>query len=314
MNLNDTRTLKSLTPLVFYVLALCGLNLPANAQHQQPWYQIEIIIFENRGYSPYGPDAETWPRDILPAYPLNSRHLLSPEELKELEAQEQADTLTTAGDSMAASEKAFVDLGEDFAQLKRVKNSIDRERDMRVIFHKVWRQPVGNSETTPSVIVQGGNRYDDHHELEGSVQVTVSRYLHLDARLWFTSFEANTGQEDSWWPNLPTPPARSLNPDSTAEFLQQDASKLSSTSPPWQNADRENSNMRFGLNTSWENENQQKEKQKNYVTKEIITFDQSRRMRSGELHYLDHPKLGIIVRIDNYKTEAELEMQETGVE
>jgi len=34
------------------------------------------------------------------------------------------------------------------------------------------------------------------------------------------------------------------------------------------------------------------------ATDGFMTLAQSRRMRSGELHYLDHPKLGIVVRID----------------
>ena len=29
-----------------------------------------------------------------------------------------------------------------------------------------------------------------------------------------------------------------------------------------------------------------------------MVLDESRRMRSEEVHYLDHPKLGIIVRVD----------------
>ena len=37
-----------------------------------------------------------------------------------------------------------------------------------------------------------------------------------------------------------------------------------------------------------------------------IRFKQSRRMRSGELHYLDHPKLGVIVRIDPVTIPTEL--------
>jgi len=34
-----------------------------------------------------------------------------------------------------------------------------------------------------------------------------------------------------------------------------------------------------------------------------------RRMRSGELHYVDHPKLGILIRADRYEPEAPLEAE-----
>lgn len=299
MNRKQARSTSKLTPLFICLFASLCAALPAHAQDDAPWYQVEVIIFENRAHNSYGPDAEAWPRDILIAYPMHSRYLLTPEELKQLEAMEQA-----SNENMVRNETAFIDLGESVAQLNRAMQAINRERNMRVLFHKVWRQPVGNQENTPAVIVQGGNRYDEHHELEGSLRVTVSRYLHLHADLWFTSFEANIGQEDTWWPRLPVPPKRNLDPNSVEEFIQPDTNKLRSTTPPWQTAGNENSNMRFGLNSSVEDTSNQQDTLKNYVTKEIATLSQSRRMRSGELHYIDHPKLGIIVRIDNYKTQA----------
>lgn len=275
-------------------------------QETDPWYQIEVIIFENRGYSPYGPDPEAWPRNILPAYPLNSRYLLSAEELKALEAKEaEARLAAGASDTSPSGEKPFIDLGEDFYQLKRQSNAIGRERDMRILLHKVWRQPVSSREATPAVIVKGGNQYDDHFELEGSLQISVSRYLHLDTNLWFTSFEANIGQEDTWWPNLPTPPKRDSNDASLTDIYPQDPNRLSATPPPWQSNSTDKSGMQFGLNSSWAEEAPSMDKQKNYVVKEIVTFEQSRRMRSGELHYLDHPKLGLIVRIDTYKNATD---------
>ncbi|NIP16284.1 MAG: hypothetical protein GWM88_16705 [Pseudomonadales bacterium] len=41
-------------------------------------------------------------------------------------------------------------------------------------------------------------------------------------------------------------------------------------------------------------------------THPVMTMSQSRRMRSEEIHYLDHPKLGIIVRIDPVPIPEEL--------
>jgi hypothetical protein len=41
-------------------------------------------------------------------------------------------------------------------------------------------------------------------------------------------------------------------------------------------------------------------------THPVMTMNQSRRMRSEEIHYLDHPKLGVIVRIDPVPIPEEL--------
>src|SRR5690606_31518378 len=92
---------------------------PNNTQQKNalPWYQIEVIIFENRGSNTYAPDPEVWPRNILVAYPTHSRYLLTPEELKELEAQEALvrEEAIRAGASPESfpgpQEKPFIDLG-----------------------------------------------------------------------------------------------------------------------------------------------------------------------------------------------------------
>ena len=38
-----------------------------------------------------------------------------------------------------------------------------------------------------------------------------------------------------------------------------------------------------------------------YRAKRIVQLQQHRKLRSGEIHYLDHPWLGIIVQISKYQ-------------
>ncbi len=45
-----------------------------------------------------------------------------------------------------------------------------------------------------------------------------------------------------------------------------------------------------------------------------MQLHESRRMRSGELHYLDHPKLGILVRIDPVQIPDSLSEAYTALE
>ena len=35
-----------------------------------------------------------------------------------------------------------------------------------------------------------------------------------------------------------------------------------------------------------------------YLIKSITVLEQKRKMRSGELHYIDHPKMGILIKIE----------------
>ena len=34
-----------------------------------------------------------------------------------------------------------------------------------------------------------------------------------------------------------------------------------------------------------------------FIIKNIMTLNQSRRMRSNEIHYIDHPRMGVIIKI-----------------
>ena len=38
-----------------------------------------------------------------------------------------------------------------------------------------------------------------------------------------------------------------------------------------------------------------------FLVRQIVTLKQSRRMRSGEVHYLDHPRLGVLIQVQSHK-------------
>jgi hypothetical protein len=91
-------------------------------------------------------------------------------------------------------------------------------------------------------------------KLEGHVAVTVGRYLHLAATLWYHA--DNLGL-------APVPLPISILANRAQPPSQVDA-------------------------------------------RLHMVLHESRRMRSGDLHYLDHPKFGVIVRIDPIEIPDEL--------
>jgi hypothetical protein len=44
--------------------------------------------------------------------------------------------------------------------------------------------------------------------------------------------------------------------------------------------------------------------EKRYVTDRVVSMRQHRKMRSSELHYLDHPLLGLLIQITPYEPPA----------
>jgi len=182
--------------------------------------------------------------------------------------------------------------------LNKEAKLLGRDRYTRILFHEVWRQPIVNQKNAPSIVISGGDLFDKNHELEGSISLYVSRYLHIHTNLWLTDFEANFGQDLGHWPILPIPPTY-VNVDAVENLL---SSQQPAPANEWNvkfgqqnidlNSDSANSNLLIGFNAS--------EEQRPYVARNIVTMKQKRRMRSGELHYIDHPKLGILVIVNKY--------------
>lgn len=159
-------------------------------------------------------------------------------------------------------------------QLNDSARAIDRRANLRVLFHEAWVQPVGGIDSADPVLISGGRHYGQYRELGGYVVLTVERYLHLRTDLWMTRF--GTGNVlDVDVPVLPLPvitvQTAAGESDSTTTAAAADAS---ATPEP------------AGVG---------------YIPDQIYVLDQERRMRSGEIHYIDHPRFGMLVLVTPYK-------------
>lgn len=142
--------------------------------------------------------------------------------------------------------------------LGKVANSLRRSSRYDIHLHSAWVQPLDN-EGTP-ILVQTGQHYDDHFEIDGTVKISRNRYLHVDTDLWFTEFTQRPGVTND---------------------LKVDA-EISENYPDLVTHARQRGT---------------------HVPAQSYRMQQSRRMRSGEMHYLDHPFFGLIVKFTRYTPE-----------
>ena len=189
---------------------------PTTLNNNEGRYQVEMIIF-NRTANNGDTDDELWRRDIALSYPQHYQQLTN-----------------------------LQIMPKSARKLNNLSNKLQNNKGYRVLFHEAWQQQI-TERNTPAVIIRGGDKIGGHRELEGSIQLRVSRYLHIQTDLWLTSFSSSG--ENSEWPTLPVLP---------------EDSRLSSNTPAI-----------------------------DYIT----TFREKRRMRSQELHYIDHPILGLLIII-----------------
>lgn len=255
-------------------LILLTLLVSGNAHANERWFSIEVIVFERLKNNAH---LEHWP---VP------KHLGFPQP-----------RLFFPSDTDASSAANIREI-EFNGPLKPALQKLQRSNAYKVLAARHWQQSLLPKAHAPHLVFKGGQANKGRYELEGSLQFSVERYLHLKANLWFTEFAkdgevadtyvATTAQKQSdyddeerpTWslPPLPKPPLVML-PDSDTAVPDQNT-EVASLADILQ----DNGPTLDGIDNS-------------LAIERIITLKQQRRLRSTEIHYIDHPRYGMLVHI-----------------
>lgn len=266
------------TWLTCILLSVFVLPVTSFAQEADRWYQVELIVFEQGGNP--SDSEELWRTDIELQYPRNWLALVEQSDDSSLETEEDWSTAAEP----ESSENALPLLSADELTLGNEAQRLERNNQYRVLFHGGWRQPFAENRQEPAILITGGEQYGDHYELEGSIQLSLRTYLHIDTNLWLARFNTNFGQERAPWPPLPQRPNQRVDTDILFRF------------------DGGNSSLQQPFNQNWDYEAILAQP---YVVENIVVLNQSRRMRSGEIHYLDHPQMGLLIKLTPYEQTEE---------
>lgn len=278
------------------------LTVSSSTFGEATWYQVEMIVFAHNDET--AETEEQWPDDVALSYPsrlkmlfdavslpsrvddnlttgieiglpsllsnhndpartLDDESALDNSALLSTPPVELTGSLTTslASEDTVQRPLPFQRLDDDAKTLREALQHLRRIDRYRPLFHEVWQQPMQSRGRSPAILITGGDAYGSHFELEGTIKLSVERYLHIDTDLWLHRFEPNFGQTSTFQvPELPT--------NTVTDMLLGD-----SYSP-------------FSLIID-----------EPYNVARTVTLRQSRRMRSGEIHYLDHPLFGVIVLV-----------------
>ena len=216
-------------------------------------------------------------------------------------------------------EKPFIKLDRELRDLNDSARALDRRAKYNVVFHEAWRFAADINAAHPWVIIKAGKQFEDRHEIEGSLRFYKSRFLHFQSDLWLASFAAEDSpgnsldsslddslenREPAQWIELPAFPA-------IAEpSLSDDQENLKSLEVSIDEADLEN--FFIGTAAIEISETEQKEEQEpnRYPLSSLWVFDQSKRLEEQQSYYLDHPKMGILVRIKPHEVEITNPLEE----
>ncbi|MBM68449.1 MAG: hypothetical protein CME43_03100 [Haliea sp.] len=326
------------TLLALLVTALLATSTLAEDGRQQNWYQVELLIVAHT--SPGAPRSEQW--DALPRlqYPDAVRFLLDPQRLQanlertadalhsrvdkrgkqliqlrgqeadgaaaDLPAAAAVDTPAPApevtaapGAEVAAAEDAaaprlptpFVLLPAQAREFRGKAAYMERNGPYRILFHEVWWQPVGSARTALPIVLDRSGDDQAYPALQGTIRLHRSRFLHVDTRLWLNT---NGDYLPGTW-RMPAPP---LAPAS----LELIAAPVLPTQPTAPEAP-------IGYDPQWDAASglldaPEPESAPAYPYRHAVLLQQQRRMRSNEVHYIDHPLLGLVIKLTPLDADA----------
>lgn len=286
----------------YCLIACLGLLISQSGYAQGArWFQVELLVFSHEGAS----DGEQFEATPLLSYPGASRFLIEPQRVK---ANRQADypysaidefgrqLLTESAQSGSASDTPRSLLPTPFIALPAAQREFNgkaaymqRSGRYQTLFHQSWAQPVlGKGSALPLILDRSGDT-GQWSRLQGSVTLYLSRYLHLETNLWLnTSGDYLPGE----W-RMPAPP---LGPPSLIVETSIDETPgafgeqwVESTTASAADGEPEQSIGPV------------------YPYRHAVLLQQKRRMRSTEVHYIDHPRLGVVIKITPL-TEEDLEL------
>lgn len=253
---------------------------PVNPDHR--WFQADVIVFRHLETT----SDEAWPQITQHSFPANSIELKAPaasvqEPLAgDLLAPVQAQTPVTPN----LVRDSYIRLPSGEFELGKQAASLSRSSRYQVLSQTAWRMPVDESLHDIPVKVRASGDQNGHYLLEGTITVSASRFLHVDADLWYSELASEALSSK-------------LTLANEAEGSENSIGDLSQ------------SGLREGLLMHSESLDSPVRITRNFH------LNQRRRIRNtSEVQYLDTPVIGVLVKLTPYdRPQTILEMKESEV-
>ena len=248
-------------------------------------YKIELIVFaykdtldsENLSTS----ESFTYPEGLKLLKPIETGELVIPREPTEGEKKA----------SIGANE-LYQQLSSSQLSLRAMASAFKLRQGYRLLFHGGWFQQLDSHSQQAPVLIEGGNWFSPYFELSGSIKLSKNRYVQVHSDLWLADFlESDLGNTQQPWHASNSTPARPTLASSN------DARRTANNHAP--------DSIQVGLLKEnlpdspllYEYDQQPELGANDYIPRRVFQLKEKRNLRSGELHYIDHPKFGAIVQV-----------------
>ena len=172
----------------------------------------------------------------------------------------------------ALKENSFGAIAPERFELSKEASTLDQNPKFNLLLHQSWQQVVPPRAAPQQIYFTAKASATS---LEGLISVTLGRYLHFAGQLWLEAPVADYEAEQLL--SVGDGTIANLHSSSTQKLLNTESVEATTT--------QKNASSLAALEKA------------NSPKTAYFELNESRRMRSKELHYLDHPAMGIIVKI-----------------
>lgn len=313
MNLRSLAATLFFGPLLSALPAAYGQEIPAN------WYRVEVLVFTQSDL--FG--AEAGPQAPELAYPSPLRQLdqdsLSSQPLPaNTSLNERLAALMVASKLLdhdtARAPAPFSPLPSEARRLNPDAYTLDNNGAFRVLFHQAWLQPLASRRHASWVMVNGGAQRGGHDEVEGAIRVYQSRFIHVETDLWLNHFESArlvAEGEDNSTGSSPAPEFRGTRSPATTDSTDVILPERPATpqSPYIAQLEAMDVAMDDGGAPSPEAHPPLSAAPKLAVAR-VDVLKHNDQITRNQLHYLDHPRMGVLVLVSPALDSDEAEGEE----
>lgn len=270
-----TRGIKYVLAAAFFLTSLCAVAQDATQEDpRKDRYRVELLLFtlKDPTYQEHLEQADA------PSIPENAELLFGQRPSIESETTPEEIQPADPEGQPAANDRAspITDFSRTFEptdnlHLSAARNRLRNSGRYNIEFYLAWNEAFPPGHKTPPLVVRVGDTKDGYSDIEGYIQIERQRYLHVTAQLYDLNLEPESASETS-----AGRPEQDRLPGRTAAVSGEEESDAGPLLLESLTAPDAADPIEPGP--------------------EVVTWmRETRRMRSGEVHLLDSPTMGLLV-------------------
>ena len=169
-----------------------------------------------------------------------------------------------------------VELDEDSTTLKEALNKLKKSPDVKVHDHGAWQQTLQRGQYVPPLKIEQDTNILNAQKLLGELQIKRERYVHIKANLYLQNSLTLPYHDLKTW---------LFQEDSQRWPLDWLLQPLAFQHPSLDKVGTSN------------------------ISQNSINLEQTRRIKNAEIHYIDHPVIGLIVTIKEVDSPYDFESE-----